>query len=58
MFKEIYIIISPKNGQLTQLLLQSDSRQVAMAWSRMEPLAERCCYRYIYLKNHQFDVYL
>lgn len=31
MFKEIYIIISPENGQLTQLLLQSDSRQVAMA---------------------------
>lgn len=53
MFKEIYINISPENGQLTQLLLQSDSRQVAM-----EPLAERCCYRYIYLKNHQFDVYL
>lgn len=57
MFKEIYINISPENGQLTQLLLQSDSRQVAICYG-MEPLAERCCYRYIYLKNHQFDVYL
>lgn len=28
-----YIIISLENGQLTQLLLQSDSRQVAMEWS-------------------------